>query len=311
MKNTNQKHSTPVVESDTGGWRGHKTTTVPNHRCHKGTKGGRRMNDSKRGDDPLGSYWRYWQWLPMDRGGYKETKPSNSPAEPSLRKAERSFRSNAKEGENSDNGLSHIQLTDIWHKMLDEMSKKWNKQNKHGDPYTPRRLWEAYEATSMSDDDEDAVYRKRQVLAFLKSQYKNRILDFIKSSKKFVDAEKDEIIGQVTSKEPKPDDLAAHVDLFNDVRDLLQDSYRGKNLNELLAVIDALELGHHKRRDVARSVGVDVKRLAAILRTLRSLLHDWRNQLNDRSDEDKTDQEALDALSDRIKDIEEEEEDEK
>jgi len=249
-----------------------QTYNSPLRRC-----GGRGMGNNRNEDEPLASYWRFRTWLPDDRHEQEETgqprRRGTSPAEATLKNVERGFK------------YSLTEYGEVYSKMLDEILRNWDKKGDDGSWRAQRRLWEAYESVMPTGDHEEIGNRLGMVLAYLKKHYRSRLLDHQKRRKRIDWGFTTPCEGDGDDKEPdKPNSIeqiphggpdvgesvasAAHFEAF---RELVRLHYTGPRIDELIAVINAIENGAWKRRDVAAAAGVDEKRLAAILRTLRKL----------------------------------------
>jgi hypothetical protein len=186
---------------------------------------------------------------------------------------------------------------EVYSRVLDEILGNWNEKGDDGSWRAQRRLWEAYESVMPTDDDEEIGNRLGKVLGYLKKHYRSRLLDHQKRRKRIDWGFTTLYEGDGEAKEPdKPNPFeqipqggadvvdsvasAAHFEAF---REFVRLHYKGTRIDELIAVIDAIENGAWKRRDVTAEVGVDKKRLAAILRTLRDLGNRWREQSGDDS----------------------------
>ncbi len=267
--------------------------------CISRKRGSGLGDNGRKDDDPLSSYWRFRSWLPDDRHERgNEPKPRPAPAaERALKNVEHEFRN-----------FSLDEFGEVFSKLLDEIREKWTRKDDDGAWPTQRRLWEAYESVVPTGDDEEIGNRLGKVLAYLKKHYRSRLLDHQKRRKRIdwgfttlyegdgddKEPDKPDPIEQIPHGGADPADSVASAAHFETFREFVRLHYKGTRINELIAVIDAIENGAWKRRDVAAEAGVDEKRLAAILRTLRDLGKKWREQNGD----DTPITEPLDQLDD-------------
>lgn len=259
------------------------TYSAPFRRC-----GGRGLgNNQNEETEPLASYWRFRTWLPDDR--HEQEVPgqprrrATSPAEQALVNVEKGF------------NYSLNEYGEVYSQLLDEIRKRWDKKGDDGSWPTQRRLWEAYESVVPTGDDKEIGSRLGRLLKYLKLHYRSRLLDHQKRRKRIDWEFTTPYEGDGDDKEPdKPNSIeqiphggadvvesvasAAHFEAF---REFVRLHYKGFRIDEFIAVINAIENGAWKRRDVADAAGVDEKRLPAILRTLRDLGKKWREQSGD------------------------------
>jgi len=249
-----------------------QTYNSPLRRC-----GGRGLGNNRNEDEPLASYWRFRTWLPDDRHEQEETgqprRRGTSPAERVLENVEKKF------------NYSLNEYGEVYSKLLDEIRERWDKKGDDGSWPAPRRLWEAYESVVPTGDDEEIGIRLGRLLKYLKLHYRSRLLDHLKRRKRIdwgfttpcegdgddKEPDKPNPIEQIPHGGPDVGESVASAARFEAFRELVRLHYTGPRIDELIAVINAIENGAWKRRDVAAAAGVDEKRLAAILRTLREL----------------------------------------
>ncbi len=252
--------------------------------CISRKRGSGLGDNGRKDDDPLSSYWRFRVWLPKDRHEQEETgqpgRRGTSPAERALKNVEKEF------------SYSLNEYGEVYSKLLDEIREKWNKKADDGSWPAQRRLWEAYESVPPNGDVEEVNARLGRLLKYLKLHYRSRLYDHGTWRSRYIDHvidsdpddESDEQrsrFDDMGAKVGDPDTAAIMADYFDRFREFIRENYKGARIDELIAVINAIENGAYKRRDVAAEAGVDEKRLAAILRTLRDLGKKWREQNGD------------------------------
>lgn len=252
-----------------------KQSDPPTYNSAVRRRGGRTLDNNKNREiDPLASYWRLRAWLPDDRheqevAGQPGRRPT-PPAERALKNVEREF----------DYSLS--EYGEVYSKLLDEIREKWNKKDDDGSWRAVRRLWEAYELVTPNADPEELQERTGRILKYLKLHYRSRLVDYskkrfrnIRLEKKQDDDDKDDvartILDDVASQAKDSEVTLASAERFESFRNFVKENYKGTRIDEMMAVIDAIENGAYKRRHIAADVGITDKRLATILRTLRDL----------------------------------------